>query len=111
MFPIYLIKIRDKFTAFKFFQSRLRILNLVTGTFEKKSGKKINCGKWSENVDVTLPDSISSKDIEVEKILSINVDVLEILGGKNIRGNKKLELRVSINYLLNLRIHILISQC
>ena len=110
MFSIYFIKIRDKFTAFKFFQSRLRILNLVTGTFEKKSGKKINCGKWSENV-VTLPDSISSKDIEVEKILSINVDVLEILGGKNIRGNKKLELRVSINYLLNLRIHILISQC
>ena len=110
MFPIYLIKIRDKFTAFKFFQSRLRILNLVTGTFEKKSGKKINYGKWSKNV-VTLPDSISSKDIEVEKILSINVDVLEILGGKNIRGNKKLELRVSINYLLNLRIHILISQC
>ena len=105
-----MIKIRDKFTAFTFFQSRLRILNLVTGTFEKKSGKKINCGKWSENV-VTLPDSISSKDIEVEKILSINVDVLEILGGKNIRGNKKLELRVSINYLLNLRIHILISQC
>ena len=105
-----MIKIRDKFTAFKFFQSRLRILNLVTGTFEKKSGKKINCGKWSENV-VTLPDSISSKDIEVEKILSINVDVLEILGGKNIRGNKKLELRASINYLLNLRIHILISQC
>ena len=73
--------------------------------------KKINCGRWSENVDVTLPDSISSKEVEFEKILSIKVDVLEIFVGKNIRGNKKLELRVSINYLLNLRIHILISQC
>ena len=29
-------------------------------------------------------------------MLSINVDVLEILVGKNIRGNKRLELRVSI---------------
>ena len=58
--------------------------------------KKINCGRWSENVDVTLPDSISSKEVEFEKILSIKVDVLEILVGKNIRGNKKLELRVSI---------------
>ena len=62
----------------------------------KKSGKKINCGRWSKNVDVTLTDSICSKEVEFEKILSINVDVLEILVGKNIRGNKKLELRVSI---------------
>ena len=80
----------------KFFKSSLRILDLVIGFFEKKSGKKINCGRWSENVDVTLPDSISSKEVEFEKILSINVDVLEILSGKNIRGYKKLELRVSI---------------
>ena len=58
--------------------------------------KKINCGRWSENVDVTLPDSISSKEVEFEKILSIKVDVLETLVGKNIRGNKKLELTVSI---------------
>ena len=60
-----------------------------------KSGKKINCGRWSENVDVTLTDSISSKEFRFEKILSINIDVLEILVGKIIRGNKKLELRVS----------------
>ena len=52
-------------------------------------------GRWSENVHVELPDSISSKEVEFEKI-SIKVDVLEILVGKNIRGNKKLELRVSI---------------
>ena len=47
-------------------------------------------GRWFENVDVALPDSISSKEVEFEKILSIKVDVLEILVGKNIRGNKKL---------------------
>ena len=51
--------------------------------------KKINCGRWSENVDVTLPDSISSEEVEFKKI-SIKVDVLEIFVGKNIRGNKKL---------------------
>ena len=73
--------------------------------------KKINCGRWSENVDVTLPDSISSKEVEFEKILSIKVDILEILVGKNIRDNKKLELGVYINKILNLRFHILMSQC
>ena len=65
-----------------------------------KSGKKINCGRWSENVDVTLTDSISSKEFRFEKILSINIDVLEILVGKIIRGNKKLELRVSIKLFI-----------
>ena len=48
---------------------------------------------------MTLPESISSKEVEFEKILSINVDVLEILSGKNIRGYKKLELRVSIKLI------------
>ena len=71
-----------------FFQSRLRILDFVPGTFEKKSGKKLSCGRWSENVDVTLLDSVYSKEVKLEKILSINVDVLEIIVGKNIRGNK-----------------------
>ena len=42
-----------------FFQSRFRILDFVTETFEKKICKKINIGGWSENVDVTLPDSVS----------------------------------------------------
>ena len=49
-----------------------------------------------KNVDVILPDLISCRKVEFKKILTINVDVLEILVGKNIRGNKKLELRVSI---------------
>ena len=41
--------------------------------------------------DITY--SVSSKEFEFETILSINVDVLEILVGKNIRGNKRLELK------------------
>ena len=44
---------------------------------------------------MTLPDSISCKEVEFEKILSIKVDILEILVAKNVRGNKKLELKVS----------------
>ena len=59
-------------------------MDFVAGIFEKKSFKKINCGRWSENVDVTLPDSISSKEVEFEKMLSINVEVLEVLVGKSI---------------------------
>ena len=43
---------------------------------------------------MTLPDSITSKEAEFEKIVSIKVDVLQIVRGNNIRGNKKLELRV-----------------
>ena len=42
-------------------------------------------------------------------MFSINMDVLEIFVGKNI-GNKKIELRVSIKLLVNLRFHILINQ-
>ena len=35
---------------------------------------------------MTLPDSISSEEVESEKI-SINTDALETLIGKNTRGN------------------------
>ena len=45
---------------------------------------------------MTLSDSVSSKRVAFQKILSINIDVLEILVDKNIRSNEKLELRVSI---------------
>ena len=99
MFPVYLIKTRYKFSSFSnFFQSCLRLLDFVSGTFGKKAGKKINCVRWSNNADVR-PDSVSSKKVRFEKI-SINVDVLEILVGKNIRGNKKLELRVSLKLFI-----------
>ena len=47
-----------------------------------------------------LPDYISSKEVEFEKMLSINVEVLEILVGRTMWGNKKLELCVSIKLLI-----------
>ena len=43
-----------------------------------------------------ITDSISSKEDQFEKILSIKVDVLEILVGKTIRVNKKLELTIKL---------------
>ena len=52
------------------------------------------------NVDVTLTESISSKEVEFENMLSINVEVLEILVGISIWGNKKLELSVSTKLLI-----------
>ena len=65
-----------------------------------KSFKKLNCGRCSENVDVTLTDSISSKEVNFENMLPIDVEVLEILVGKSIWGNKKLEVSVSIKLLI-----------
>ena len=44
-------------------------MDFTAGIFEKKPFKKINCGRWSENVDVTLPDSVPSKEVESEKML------------------------------------------
>ena len=52
-------------------------MDYAASIFVKKSFEKINCGRWSKNVDVTLSDSISSKDVKFENILSINVEVLE----------------------------------
>ena len=69
-----------------FLQSYLNILDFVAGIFEKKYFKKVNCGWWSKNIDVILPDSISAKEVEFEKMLSINVEVLEILVRKSIWG-------------------------
>ena len=47
-------------------------------------------------VNVKLPDSISSKEVELEKMLSIHIEVLEILVGRSIWDNKKLQLSVLI---------------
>ena len=49
---------------------------------------------------MALPNSVCCKEVEFEKILLINADVLEILVGKSIRGNKKLELRLSITLFI-----------
>ena len=54
---------------------------------------------WKCWCDIT-PDSISSKEVEFEEMLSINVEVLEILVGRSILGNKKLELSVTIKLLI-----------
>ena len=54
-------------------------MDFTVEIFEKNSFKKINCGRSSENVDVTLLDSIFSKEVDFEKMLSINVEDLEIL--------------------------------
>ena len=59
---------------------------------------------------MTLPDSVFTKEVEFEKILSINVDVLEILGGNNIRSNRMLELKVSIKLFIKSEASYLISQ-
>ena len=50
----------------------------------RKNLLKINCVRLSENVGMTLSDSIYSKEVEFEKMLSINVEVLEILVGNSI---------------------------
>ena len=49
---------------------------------------------------MTLLDSVSSKEVEFEKMLSIYGEVLEILVGRNKLGNKKLELSVSMKLLI-----------
>ena len=51
-----------------------------------------------DNIEVTLPYSVSSK-VEFEKMLSIDVEVLETLVGRRIRDNQKLELNASIKLL------------
>ena len=55
-------------------------------------------GRLFDNIEVTLPYSVSSK-VEFEKMLSIDVEVLEILVGRRIRDNQKLELSASIKLL------------
>ena len=49
---------------------------------------------------MTLLDSVSSKEVEFEKMLSIYEEVLEILVGRSKLGNKKLELSVSMELLI-----------
>ena len=53
-------------------------INLLHWNFLQSCFNILDIG-WSENVDVTLPDSISSKEVEFQKMLSINEEVLEIL--------------------------------
>ena len=54
---------------------------------EKKSYMKVDCGKWSDNVEVIFSDLISSNKVRFEKI-SISMDKLGILVGKRVCGNE-----------------------
>ena len=67
-----------------FLQSCLNILDFAAENFKKKPFKKINCERWSENVDGKLPDSISSKVVDFEKMLTSNIEVLKILVGSSV---------------------------
>ena len=59
-------------------------MDFVAENFEKKTFKKINWERWSGNVDGKLPDSISSKVVDFEKMLTINIEVLKILVGSSV---------------------------
>ena len=48
---------------------------------------------------MTLPVSVSFKEAEFEKTLSINVGVLKVLVCKSIRGYKKLETKSIIKII------------
>ena len=63
------LKLEINLLVSNFLQLCVNILDFVAGIFEKKYLKKINCGRGSKNVDVSLPDSISSKEVEFEKML------------------------------------------
>ena len=54
-------------------------MDFTARIFKKKSFKTMNCRRWSENVNVTLPDSIPSNEVEFENMLSINVEVLRYI--------------------------------
>ena len=48
---------------------------------------KVDCGKWSDNVEVIFSDLISTNKVRFEKI-SISMDKLGILVGKRVCGNE-----------------------
>ena len=84
----------------KFFQFLLNILDLDYGEFAKKSSIIANWGRWSETVDVKLPDIMFELKVRLQKILSIKVgEELEILVGSNMTGDRKLDENVSTKLL------------
>ena len=55
----------------KFFQLLLNIFDLDFYEFAKKSSIITNWGRWSETVDVKLPDIMFQLQVTLQKILSI----------------------------------------
>ena len=79
-----------------FFQFLLNIFDLDFGEFAKKSSIIANWGRWSETVDVKLPDIMFELKVTLQKMLSIKVEEeLEIVVGSNMRGDIKLDQSVS----------------
>ena len=58
------------------------------------------CGRWSETVDVKLPDIMLEGIVTLQKMLLIKVEEeLEILFGSNKRWDRKLDESVSAKLL------------
>ena len=84
----------------KFFQFLLNIFDLDYGEFAKKSSIIANWGRWSETVDVKLPDIMFELKVTLQKMLSIKVEEeLEIIVVSNMIGDNKLDENVSTKLL------------
>ena len=83
----------------KFFQFLLNIFDLDLGEFLKKSSIIGNWGRWSETVDVKLPDMFHLK-VTWQKMLLIKVEgELKIHVGSNMSGDRKLDESMSTKLL------------
>ena len=78
----------------------------MTDNFGKKIDEKVNCGRWSENFDVALPDEITC--LHYLMTLPVTLPTL-FFYGKSVWSNIKFELNVSMK-LWNLKVNTLISQ-
>ena len=78
-----------------FFQFLLNIFDLDFGEFAKKSSIIANSGRWSETVDLKLPDIMFELKVTLQKMSSIKVEELETVVGSNMRGDIKLNESVS----------------
>ena len=65
------------------------------GALLKSPGKIRNWGRWSDTIDVRLPDTDFVVWVRLQNMLSIRVDEEEILVDKIVWGDRKLEDSVS----------------
>ena len=84
----------------KIFKFLLNIFALDFGEYVKQFSSIAKWGRWTETVDVKLPDIIFELQLTLQKILSIKVgEELEILVGSSTRGDRKLDESVSTKLL------------
>ena len=74
----WLINSKMNFYSSNFFQSRVQILHFDGGALLKNSGKIRNWGRWSDTVDVRLPDIDFVEWLRLQNMLSIRVEEEEI---------------------------------